>query len=91
MDAPQTLTQQTPQEPMAASGATLTGGSLTNPKIDTPGRRTWRRFKKHRLAVAGSIFILILALTAIGADFIAPYEYQEQDLERYREGPSAAH
>jgi len=91
MDAPQTLTQPTPQEPLAASGATLTGGSLTNPKIDTPGRRTWRRFKKHRLAVAGSIFILILALTAIGADFIAPYEYQEQDLERYREGPSAAH
>ena len=91
MAAPQTLTQQTPQEPLAASGATLTGGSLTNPKIDTPGRRTWRRFKKHRLAVAGSIFILILALTAIGADFIAPYEYQAQDLERYREGPSSAH
>jgi len=91
MDAPQTLPQQTQQEPIAASGATLTGGSLTHPKIDTPGRRTWRRFKKHRLAVAGSIFILILALTTIGADFIAPYEYQEQDLERYREGPSAAH
>ena len=41
--------------------------------------------------MAGSIFILILALTAICADFIAPYEYQEQDLERYREGPSSAH
>ena len=34
---------------------------------------------------------MILALTAIGADFIAPYEYQAQDLERYREGPSSAH
>ena len=57
MDAPQTLTQQTQQEPIAASGATLIDGSLTHPKIDTPGRRTWRRFKKHRLAVAGSIFV----------------------------------
>jgi len=91
MDAQQTTPQQTQQGPVAASGTTLTGGSLTHPRIDTPGRRTWRRFRKHRLAVAGAIFILILALTAAGADFIAPYEYQEQDLERYREGPSSAH
>ena len=91
MNASQMTPQQTQQTLVAASEATLTGGGLTNPKIDTPGRRTWRRFKKHRLAVAGSIFILILALTAIGADFIAPYGYQEQDLSRYREGPSSAH
>jgi peptide/nickel transport system permease protein len=91
MNASQATPQQTQQALVAASGATLTGGSLTHPKIDTPGRRTWRRFRKHRLAVAGSIFILILALTAIGADFIAPYGYQEQDLSRYREGPSSAH
>jgi peptide/nickel transport system permease protein len=37
------------------------------------------------------IFILIVALTAVFADFIAPYDYQEQDLERYREGPTSAH
>jgi peptide/nickel transport system permease protein len=91
MDAPQTLAQQTPKEPIAASGTAIAGDRLTNPRIDTPGRRTWRRFRKHRLAMAGAVFILIVALSAIAADFITPYEYQAQDLERYREGPSSAH
>jgi len=91
MDAPQTLAQQAPKEPVAASRATLAGDRLTNPRIDTPGRRTWRRFRKHRLAMAGAIFILIVSLSAIAADFITPYEYQAQDLERYREGPSSEH
>ena len=36
--------------------------------------------------MAGSVFILLVALSAIAADFITPYEYQAQDLERYREG-----
>jgi peptide/nickel transport system permease protein len=75
----------------AASGAAIAGSRLTSPSLDTPGRRTLRRFRKHRLAVAGLIFILIVALSAIFADFIAPYEYQAQDLEQYRMGPSAAH
>jgi peptide/nickel transport system permease protein len=91
MDVPQTQSEKTPQEPVGASGTTLTGGTLTHPQIDTPGRRTWRRFRKHRLAMAGSIFILIVALSAIFADVIAPYGYEEQDLERYREAPSSMH
>jgi peptide/nickel transport system permease protein len=41
--------------------------------------------------MAGSVFILLVALSAIAADFITPYEFQAQDLERYREGPSSAH
>ena len=91
MNTSQTPAQQTPKEPVAAARATITGDRLTNPRIDTPGRRTWRRFRKHRLAMAGAVFILIVALSAIAADFITPYEYQAQDLERYREGPSSEH
>ena len=90
-DLRQSPSQQEPQALSAASQATLTGGMLSHPKIDTPGRRTLRRFRKHRLAVAGLIFVLIVALSAIFADFITPYGYQEQDLNRYREGPTAAH
>ena len=41
--------------------------------------------------MAGAIFILIVALAAIFADVIAPYGYQVQDLERYREAPSSLH
>jgi peptide/nickel transport system permease protein len=60
-------------------------------EMESPGRRAFRRFKKHRLAVFGVFLLAIVAITAIGADVIAPYPYQEQDLSRYREGPSSVH
>lgn len=91
MDISPFASENTPNEVVVASAATLNGGALTHPVIDTPGRRTWRRFKKHRLAVASAIFLLIVALSAIFADVIAPYGYQEQDLKRYREAPSSVH
>jgi peptide/nickel transport system permease protein len=90
-DLTQAPPQQIQRQPSTASLASLTDTRLTRPSVDTPGRRTLRRFRKHRLAVVGLVFIFIVALTAIFADFIAPYGYQEQDLERYREGPTAAH
>jgi peptide/nickel transport system permease protein len=73
------------------SPAPLTSNTFTARGFESPNRRAWRRFKKHRLAVFGLILISFFALTAIFADFIAPYSYQEQDLSRYRQGPSADH
>jgi len=32
-----------------------------------------------------------MAIIALGAGFLAPYSFSEQDLSRYREGPSAMH
>ncbi|MCJ7513912.1 MAG: ABC transporter permease [Anaerolineales bacterium] len=40
----------------------------------------WRRLRRNRAAVLGGVIILILALTAIFADVIAPYSYYEQTL-----------
>jgi peptide/nickel transport system permease protein len=40
----------------------------------------WYRFKKNKLAVVGLVILLILVLTAIFADFIAPYPYNVQDI-----------
>ncbi len=36
--------------------------------------RSWRRFRRNRLAFAGLIFISLLVLIAIFADFLAPYD-----------------
>jgi peptide/nickel transport system permease protein len=91
MNIPQTPPEKTRPELIAASKATLTGDTFVSRDVQSPGQRAWRRFKKHRLAVFGLILIVFIALTAIGADLIAPYEYQEQDLSRYRQGPTAAH
>lgn len=79
------------RELIAASAVSLNGDTFAFREIESPGRRAWRRFKKHRLAILGVVILAIMAITAIGADFIAPYTFSEQDLTRYREGPSVTH
>ncbi len=51
----------------------------------------WKQFKRNKLALIGLGFIVIVLLTAIFADLIAPYSITERDSGRFREGPSADH
>lgn len=51
----------------------------------------WRRFRKHRLALAGALIILALYAIAIFAPFIAPYDPEFTNPGRRLEVPSAAH
>lgn len=51
----------------------------------------WVRLRRNKLAMAGSIFIIILVLGAIFAPFITPYSFAHQDLSALLEGPSATH
>jgi len=50
---------------------------------------TWRRFLRHRLAVAGLGLILVLILLALAAPRVAPHDPIRQDLPRALAGPSA--
>jgi peptide/nickel transport system permease protein len=84
----QTLAQ-TPAGKALAPG--LNDGGLQFRPIESPTRRAVRRFLRHRLAVAGFVLLVIMAILAIGADLIAPFPFSEQDLSRYREGPSSVH
>ena len=52
---------------------------------------TWRRLRRNRLAMVGLIIIALLIFCAIFADFIAPYDYAQQDLMIAYQGPSAQH
>ena len=56
-----------------------------------PVWRAARRFLRHRLAVFGAVVLVLMTLCALFADQISPYPFEEQDLTRYREGPSDAH
>ena len=49
-----------------------------------------RRFAKNRLALFGLVMIVVLLLTAIFADVIAPFAYDERTPE-LRQGPSTEH
>jgi ABC-type dipeptide/oligopeptide/nickel transport system permease subunit len=49
--------------------------ALTN--AEAPTRQTWRRFRRHRAAVAGLIFLLVLFAVALLAPLVARYSYTD--------------
>lgn len=51
----------------------------------------WRRFKRHRMALAGGLFLILLYLAALATPWIAPYDYAEQDFTAMNEAPSLKH
>lgn len=57
----------------------------------SPRRELWRRFLRHKLAVAGLVFIVVLIGLALLAPVIAPYGQSAKDTLRINEGPSADH
>jgi peptide/nickel transport system permease protein len=51
----------------------------------------WRRFRRHRLAMASAVFLVLLYLAALATPAIAPYEYDEIDYTAINQGPSLQH
>jgi len=51
----------------------------------------WRRFRRHRLAMASLVVLVLVALVTIFAGLIAPYGFSEQHLEATLRGPGAHH
>lgn len=47
--------------------------------IATPRQLMWWKFRKHRVAVACAIFLILFYLVAIFADFLSPYDPNEFD------------
>src|SRR4029450_11587566 len=39
-----------------------------------PGRRAWQRFRRHRLALAGGVTIVILVLGAVFGPYLLPFD-----------------
>ncbi len=72
-----------------ALSAAVPGDRL--PTIESYGRLTLRRFLRHRLAVAGGVVILMLALASALAPWIAPYPFQGTDVTKFFAPPSALH
>src|SRR5262249_30965682 len=54
-------------------------------------RRAIGRFLRHHLAVAGLVFLMLIALTALLAPFLAPRSPTDVDVLAFRSPPSTAH
>ena len=53
--------------------------------------RPWRRFRQHRMALAGSLILVVFALGAILAPQLTSYEPNKQDLDNRLAPPSWEH
>jgi oligopeptide transport system permease protein len=74
--------------------------STSPASVDTPAaveaghslwQDAWHRLAKNRLAVAGGIFLVALALLCVIAPWFLAYGYSEQNLNLGASAPSAAH
>jgi oligopeptide transport system permease protein len=60
--------------------STSTAGKPITVKSQSPGQEAMRRLIRNRGALTGGIIIILLVLTAIFADFIAPFTFEKQSL-----------
>ena len=51
----------------------------------------WRRLRRNRLALASTVFLTLLVLVAIVAQFWTPYKYFAEGIAPVYQGPSAQH
>ena len=51
----------------------------------------WRRFRRHKLAIASLVTLVVIGLATLLAGVLSPYEYSEQHLDQILQGPSAKH
>jgi peptide/nickel transport system permease protein len=51
----------------------------------------WWKLRRHRIAVIAGIFLLLLYLVAIFAEFVAPYELQHRDRRNLHAPPQGIH
>ena len=66
----------------------LSAGDL---QASTLYRDAWNRLKKNKMAIASFFLLVIIALIAVFAPLIAPYDPYTQDLSRINEPPSSDH
>ena len=88
-------TTDSPTGPATELQATEPGGGVSD-VADLAAARplrkdVWRRFKRNRLAMVGLALLILLVLTAIFADFIAPHSITDRDSTQFRKGPSGDH
>ncbi len=59
--------------------------------VESPWRLAWRRFLRHKLALAGLGVLAVLGLSALLAPWVAPYDPNAIDLRARYQPPSWTH
>ncbi|WP_047580762.1 ABC transporter permease [Bosea sp. ANAM02] len=76
---------------LASPSADPAAGAAASPASVSPGRETWRRFRRHRLAMASTVVLGLLILGVIVGPWLWPVAINEIDFSAQLQGPSWAH
>ncbi len=60
-------------------------------KPPTPARLAWRRFRRHRPGMVGLVILVVLYLLTLFANFVAPYDYADEERELPWASPTSIH
>ena len=70
----------------------MAGSTPASPTVSTsPGAEAWRRFRRHRLAVAGTLILGLMVLAVLLGPFIWQVPINEIDFASKLKGPSWRH
>ena len=82
----------------------MAGSTLASPSADpavaavaaatvsvSPGRETWRRFRRHKLAMASALILALLILGVVVGPWIWTIPINDIDFSAQLQGPSLAH
>jgi peptide/nickel transport system permease protein len=75
-----------------APGSLSTAGQGLAEKPLSPGRLAWRRFRRHQLAMASAVVLILLSIVVFAPTLLTDWGPLERDLEAPQyAGPSAEH
>ncbi len=89
VDQRDTSVERRPLEPWEAAEAT--GEDYGKVRGRSQREIVWRRFTRHKLAMVGGVFLILLYLAALATPWIAPYGFAEQDFTSMNQAPSLQH
>jgi peptide/nickel transport system permease protein len=60
-------------------------------EVRSQRRMIWMRFKRHRVAVAAAIIMIVVMVLVFAAPWIVRYKFDQLDMRHIREAPSFVH
>src|SRR4249920_3868333 len=73
------------------AGLTLASPSAERRPAWSPWRETWRRYRRHKLAVVSAVLLLVLIVAVVFGPFVWRVSINDIDFNARLEGPSFAH
>lgn len=70
---------------------TVESAAARGARTASPGAEAWRRFRRHRLALAGAVILALIALAVVLGPLLWPVPINDIDFSAQLQGPSWKH